>query len=65
MEYSHWLAQYAVLEIQFWSLKCRTVTVGYANISSNIPFLPIQVMQAITMGRLDENKPLQNAFKRI
>ena len=45
------------------------VTVGYAKIwNSNIPFLPIQAIQAIrlgTMGQLDENKSLQNASKRI
>ena len=40
------------------------VTAGCAKISSNILFLSIQAMQAI-MGRLDENKPLENAFKRI
>ena len=59
--------QYTVMEIQFWSVKCTTVTVGYAKISSNISYLPIQAMQAI-MDRLDavdKNKPLQNAFKRI
>ena len=28
-------------------------------------FHPIQATQAIIMVRLDENKPLQNAFKRI
>ena len=36
--------------------------------SSNIPFLPFQTMQGIRLGtraRLDENKRLQNATKRI
>ena len=47
------------------SVKCTTVTVGYAETSSNISFLPIQAMQAMTMDRLDENKPLPNAFQRI
>ena len=48
----------------FWSVKYTTVTVRYAKISSiSVPFH--QAMQAITMGRLDENKPLQNDFKRI
>ena len=28
-------------------------------------FLPIQATKAIIMVRLDENKPLRNAFKRI
>ena len=55
------LIQYTVLEIQFWSVKCTTVTVQYAKISSiSIPF-----HQTIAMARLYENKPLQNAFKRI
>ena len=54
--------QYTVLEIQFWSVKCTTA--GYAKISS-ISIPSHQAMQVITMGRLDENKPLQNAFKRI
>ena len=59
------LIQYSVLEIQFKSVKCTTVTVGYVNILSNISFLPIQATQAITVDRLNENKPLPNAFKRI
>ena len=42
------LTQYTVLEIQFWSVKYTTVTVGYAKVSSNVSFLPIQVTQAIT-----------------
>ena len=36
------LIQYTVLEIQFWSVKYTTVTVGYAKISSSMSFLPIQ-----------------------
>ena len=51
-----------VLENQFWSVKCTTV--WYAKISS-IPIPSHQAMQAITMGRLDEKKPPQNAFKCI
>ena len=40
-----------------------TVTAGYAKMSSfSIP--SHQAMQAITIGGLDEKKPLQNAFKR-
>ena len=58
------LIQYTVLEIQFWSVKCTTVTVRYAKIS-NTSIRSHQSMQAITIGRLDKNKPLQNAFKRI
>ena len=54
-----------VLEIQFESVKCTTVTVGYAKVLSNILFIPIPVAQAIKMDRLDENKPLQNAFKSL
>ena len=56
--------QYTVLEIQFWSVKCTTVTVRYVKISS-ISIPSHQAMQAIAMVRLYENKPLQNAFKRI
>ena len=41
-----------------------TVTVGYAKVGA-FPFPSYQAMQAITMGGIDENKPLQNAFKRI
>ena len=59
------LIQYTVSEIQFWSVKYSTVTVGYPKISSKMSFVPIQATQTITMVRLDENKPLQNAFKRI
>ena len=58
--------QYTVLETRFWSVKCTTVTVRYANISSIfIPSHRHQAMQAIAMIRLYENKPLQNAFKCI
>ena len=57
------LIQYTVLEIQFWSVKCTTVTVQYAR---NIEhFHSHQAMQAVVMVRLYENKPLQNAFERI
>ena len=31
----------------------------------NMPFLLIQPTQVITMVRLDENKPIKNAFKQI
>ena len=57
------LIKYTVLEIQFWSVKCTTLTVWYAKISS-ISIPSYQAMQAIAV-RLYENKPLQNAFKRI
>ena len=55
-----------VLEIHFWSVKCclTNVTVGYAKILS-ILIPSYQAVQVITMGGLDKNKPLQNAFKRI
>ena len=53
-----------VLEIQFWSVKCMTVTVRYAKTSS-ISILSHQGMQEIAMVGLYENKPLQNDFKRI
>ena len=59
------LIQYTILEIQFWSVKCMTVTVGYAKMSKNISLLPIQATQAMTMDRLDENKPPHNAFKPL
>ena len=58
--------QDTVLEIQYWPVNCTTVnctTVRYAKILSNISFIPIQVTQAITMDRPDENKLFQNAFK--
>ena len=54
-----------VLEIQFRFVKCATVTAGLPKISTNSSFFPIQATQAIAMNRIDENKPLQNAFKRI
>ena len=58
--YDHWI-RYMNLEIQFWSVKCTTV--WYTKISSI--FIPShRAMQVITMNRLDENKPLQNDFKR-
>ena len=59
------LMQYMVLETHFWSEKCMTVTVRYAKNLSNIPFLFNREMQAITISRLREKKPLQNAFIRI
>ena len=34
-------------------------------ISTNSSFFPIQATQAIAMAKINENKPLQNAFKRI
>ena len=60
------LIQYTVLEIQLWSVKCclMTVTVRYAKILT-ISIPSYQAIQAITIGGLDENKPLQNAFKSI
>ena len=58
------LIQQKVLEIQFWSVKYTTVTVRYVKFR-NMSFVPIQATQAITMVRLNENKPFQNAFKRI
>ena len=57
------LIKYTVLEIQFWSVKCTTLTVWYAKISS-ISIPSYQAMQAIAV-RLYENKPLQNAFKHL
>ena len=57
--------QYTVLEIQFWSVKCTTVTVRYAKISKISFPCHHQAMLAIATIRLDINKPLQNAFKRI
>ena len=59
------LIQYTVLEIQFWSVKCTTVTVRYAKISKISFPCHHQAMLAIATIRLDINKPLQNAFKRI
>ena len=57
-----YLIQNTVSEDQLWSVKCTAV--GYAQISSiSIPFQ--QAMQTIAMGKLDENRPLWNAFKRI
>ena len=58
------LIQYTVLEIQFRFVKCTTVTVRYVKMS-NISILSHQTMQVIAMVRLYQNKPLQNAFKRI
>ena len=56
------LTKYTVLEIQFWSARCTTV--WYAEFSSI--FIPsYQAMQVITIGRLNEKKPVQNAFKLI
>ena len=52
------LIQQTVLGIQFWSLKCTTATVRYEYFHSFSPGL-------LEMARLYENKPLQNAFKRI
>ena len=67
------LIQYTVLEIQFWSVKCTTVTVRYVKISipkTSIYIPSHQTMQERPYKRLQwldyhENKPLQNAFKRI
>ena len=63
------LTKYSVLEIQFWPVKFPNLLVGYAKIPSNIAFLPIQAMQAITTVQwvdwLDEYIKLQKAFKRI
>ena len=39
------------------------VAIGYAKISSNTSFFPIQATS--DLARLDESKPLQNQFKRI
>ena len=57
--------QYTVLEIQFWSVKCRTVTVRYAKILKISFPCHHQAMRGIATIRLDINKPLQNACKRI
>ena len=61
-----YLIQYMVLEIHFWSVKCclTTVTVGYAKILT-ISIPSYQAVQVVRMVGLDENKPLQNTFKRI
>ena len=56
------LIQYTVLEIQFWSVNCTTVTVRYAKISS-MSITSHQAMQDVAIFRIYENKPLQNAFK--
>ena len=49
------LIQYAVLDIQFWSVKYTTVTVQYVKTSS-IPIPSHQAIQAIF--KLYQNKPL-------
>ena len=58
------LIQKTILGIQFWSVKCMTATVRYANISSISTAFLIK-RKAIAMDRLYQNKPLQNTFKRI
>ena len=55
---------------QSWPVKHKTINVRCAQISTNMSFFPIQVTQSTkrlcnVMVRLDERKPLQNAFKRI
>ena len=59
------LIKYTVLEIQFWSVNCTAVTLGYAQ-NFEQHFIPSHAMfkqrKPWTMDRLDENKPLQNAF---
>ena len=57
-----YLIQYTILEDQFWFVKCTPL--GYAKISS-ISIPSYQAMKAFTIGRLDENRQLHNAFKRI
>ena len=61
------LIQYTVVEIQFWSVKCTTVTARYAKISSiSIPCH--KAMQAIAIIRpasYMRKKPIQNAFRSI
>ena len=60
------MIQCTVLEIQFWSVKFTTVTVQYVRKNLEHFHDPSrQATQAIAMVRLYENKPLQNAFKRI
>ena len=60
------LIQCKILETRFCSVKCTTVTVWYAKILSNfILSHQHQAIQAIAMVKLYENKPLQNAFKRL
>ena len=56
------LIERMILEIQFCSVKCTTVRHA-KTLSISVP--SHQAMQANAMGRLDEKKPLQNAFKRI
>ena len=60
------LIQYKILETRFCPVKCATVTVSYAKISSIfILSHQHQAIQAIAMVKLYESKPLQNAFKRL
>ena len=56
------LIKYRASESQFWSIKYTTA--GYAKISS-VSMPSHQLMQVITMRRLDENEPLENTFKHI
>ena len=59
LENTH-LITYTVLEAQFWSVKWTTVTIGYANISSNISFLPIQTTQAKTQDAQHKSKEVKH-----
>ena len=58
------LKQYAVLKIQFWSVKCVTFTMRYAKISS-ISIPSHQAMQAIAMVRLRTISMKTNHFKMV
>ena len=53
---SHTIKTMHDLEIQFWSVKCTTGTKGYANISRNIPFIPIQTIQALRYNEKTRSK---------
>ena len=60
------LIQYTVLEIQFWSVKCMTVTVKKKFKHFHSCHQAMQVIAIIGLGsKLYEKKPLQSTFKRI
>ena len=55
-----YLIKYTLSEIHFWSVKCTTVTLRKNLEQHSIPFKWCRRLQWV-----DENKPLQKAFKRI
>ena len=62
------LIQSTVLGIRFYSAKYTAATVRYAKIFEHFHSFSSGLLikwQAIAMVRPNENKPLQNAFKRI